>query len=149
MLTITTNNSGEAAKYFFDTIQRQIETDGKIIIALKGDLGAGKTTLVQEFCKLCNVQGIVTSPTFPIMNVYDGDVNQQKVVIHHFDWYRLDSLADLGVINLKMIFSQSGIFFIEWPEKLPEVLGEYEHYILSIDIEGESRTYTLDQRKLT
>ncbi|HEY1041733.1 MAG TPA: tRNA (adenosine(37)-N6)-threonylcarbamoyltransferase complex ATPase subunit type 1 TsaE [Candidatus Paceibacterota bacterium] len=145
MLTITTNNSGEAAKYFFDTIQHQVETDGKVIIALKGDLGAGKTTLVQEFCKMCGVQDVVTSPTFPIMNVYEGEINEQKTVIHHFDWYRLDSMADLGVINLPMILSQLGIFFIEWPEKLPEVLGDYEHYVLSIDIEGESRIYNLEK----
>lgn len=143
-MNITTKNPQEAAEELFKVIHREYEEEGTSIVALKGDLGAGKTTFVQEFCKLYGVQDEVISPTFPIMNVYEGQYNQQEVLIRHFDWYRLDSPADLGVINLDQILSQKGVFFIEWPEKLPEILGNYEHFVITIENSEDGRNYSIE-----
>ncbi|NLB88391.1 MAG: tRNA (adenosine(37)-N6)-threonylcarbamoyltransferase complex ATPase subunit type 1 TsaE [Syntrophomonadaceae bacterium] len=79
------------------------------VIYLIGDLGAGKTTMVQGIAKGLNYEGRVTSPTFTIMNIYPT-----KPEIYHYDFYRLgeDEFEDLG---LEDYLERDGIAIIEWP----------------------------------
>ena len=90
------------------------------VVCLEGGLGAGKTLFVQSMARTLGVQGEVTSPTFNLMNIYEG-----FCPIVHFDLYRLtteEELEDIGFYEY--IDSPEGIVFIEWAEKFPEALPE-------------------------
>ncbi|GIV26968.1 MAG: hypothetical protein KatS3mg027_0782 [Bacteroidia bacterium] len=85
----------------------------KRIFLLKGNLGAGKTTFVQAFCKMLNCSEHVTSPTFSILNIYHDD---KKNPIYHFDLYRLKSLYELKDIGFEDYLYSGNYCFIEWPD---------------------------------
>jgi tRNA threonylcarbamoyladenosine biosynthesis protein TsaE len=102
-----------------------------MVLALNGDLGAGKTTFIKYLIRHSGNQEIVTSPTFVILNIYPG---RQK--FYHFDFYRLNSLADIeSVGGEEFIPASDGVTLIEWAEKIPEILPE--NY-LRIDIKIKS-----------
>ncbi len=105
------------------------------IITLKGDLGAGKTHFVKGAAMGLGSSDMVTSPTFTILNVYEGG----KMPIYHFDMYRLGSAAEAEELGFNEYFDAStldGVTIVEWPENVKGLLrGEH----LSIEIEkGES-----------
>ena len=90
------------------------------VICLEGVLGAGKTLFVQSMARTLGVQGEVTSPTFNLMNIYEG-----FCPIVHFDLYRLNTeeeLEDIGFYEYTDF--PDGIVFIEWAEKFPESLPD-------------------------
>ena len=90
------------------------------VICLQGTLGAGKTLFVQSMARTLGVQGEVTSPTFNLMNIYEG-----FCPIVHFDLYRLNSVEELEDIGFyEYTDFPDGIVFIEWAEKFPKALPE-------------------------
>ena len=91
-----------------------------IIVVLQGDLGSGKTTFVQGFCRALGVKHGVTSPTFIIMRAHN--IRGEKR-IHHFDLYRIQKLKDILALGFKKIISNpENIVLIEWPEKIKKLL---------------------------
>ena len=83
------------------------------IICLAGPLGAGKTVFAQGFARGIGYSGRVTSPTFTIMQIYEGG----RLPIYHFDLYRLDGgIEDLEGIGYEDYFYANGVCLIEWPE---------------------------------
>lgn len=93
-------------------------TVGKgVIILLKGDLGAGKTHFVKGFAKGIGYQGTVTSPTFTLLNIYNGG----KFPVYHFDMYRLSSSEEANELGFEEYFdlkTLDGITIVEWPENV-------------------------------
>jgi tRNA threonylcarbamoyladenosine biosynthesis protein TsaE len=81
--------------------------------AFHAPMGAGKTTLITALCKLLGVQDRVNSPTFAIMNEYQG----LGKVIYHMDWYRLENDGEARRAGVEMAIEDSDYCFIEWPEK--------------------------------
>lgn len=99
--------------------------DGSVI-ALRGDLGAGKTHFVQGVAQGLGITAVVVSPTFTIMNYYEN-----AIPLEHFDFYRLedeDELDDLGFDD----YMGSGVAIIEWSEKFPDRIPDTAA-IVSID----------------
>ncbi|MEX0912943.1 MAG: tRNA (adenosine(37)-N6)-threonylcarbamoyltransferase complex ATPase subunit type 1 TsaE [Candidatus Paceibacterota bacterium] len=91
------------------------------VVALHGDLGAGKTTFVQTVGQSLQVKEDITSPTFVVMKKYDIDKTGQKLI--HIDAYRIESAEELSVLNLEEEISQpENIIFIEWAERVAELL---------------------------
>jgi tRNA threonylcarbamoyl adenosine modification protein YjeE len=86
------------------------------VVALSGPLGAGKTTLVRELVALLGLDPArVTSPTFSLVNVYEG----RTLTAYHVDLYRAEGEADLAGIDLEeFLYAPAAITFVEWPEKL-------------------------------
>lgn len=113
-------NLPDAARSFLE------KNRDKKIFAFYGDLGAGKTTFIKALCNELNVIDIVSSPTFSIINEYQ---NEQGVVIYHMDFYRLDKLEDALEIGLEDYFSTENYCFIEWPEKIDELLPTQTTYV--------------------
>lgn len=108
------------------------------VICLNGDLGAGKTLFVQNLAKALGVQGDITSPTFNLMNIYEG-----KISIFHFDLYRLEQEYELEEIGFyDYVEEPEGLVLIEWAEKFMDCLPE--NYI-SLEIQ---RTEQEQQRIL-
>lgn len=87
-----------------------------LFIALTGDLGAGKTHFVQGLAKGMGIGGIVQSPTFTIMNYYDG-----ALPLKHFDFYRLSDEEELYGIGWDE-YSAGGVTVVEWAEKFPRLI---------------------------
>ena len=81
--------------------------------AFHAPMGSGKTTLITALCKILGVQDRVNSPTFAIMNEYQG----LGKVIYHMDWYRLENDGDARRAGVEMAMADSDYCFIEWPEK--------------------------------
>ena len=86
---------------------------GYRIFLLSGDLGAGKTTLVQSIARKLQVEESVSSPTFSLVNAYESS---KAGVIYHMDFYRLEKSSDLQQIGLEEYLESGQVCFIEWPE---------------------------------
>lgn len=85
-----------------------------LFLALIGDLGTGKTHFVQGLAKGMGIDGPVTSPTFNIMNLYDGGLT-------HFDFYRLNDVEELYQIGWDE-YSAGGVVVAEWADLFPDVI---------------------------
>ncbi|HRH38127.1 MAG TPA: tRNA (adenosine(37)-N6)-threonylcarbamoyltransferase complex ATPase subunit type 1 TsaE [Flavobacteriales bacterium] len=91
------------------------------VFALKGDLGAGKTTLIKGFCAALGVDDHTSSPSFAIVNEYrtaEGDP------LYHFDLYRLRNPNELREIGFEEYVDSGSYCFIEWPELAEDILPE-------------------------
>jgi tRNA threonylcarbamoyladenosine biosynthesis protein TsaE len=95
---------------------RQI--DPPLTITLDGDLGAGKTTLVQAICRGYGVTEEVTSPTFALVHTYDAP----KSPVHHIDLYRLSQMKDLQNIGWDDLVQSDALLLIEWPDRAGQLL---------------------------
>ena len=95
------------------------KSEGLSVWLLKGDLGAGKTTLVKQIVKQFGVEGTVASPTFSIVNQYDATDGK---VLYHFDLYRLKNELEAFDIGLEDYLTSGNLCLIEWPEKLEKLL---------------------------
>ncbi len=106
------------------------------ILALSGDLGAGKTTFTQGFIKALGVKHHVTSPTFLIVRRYPlgslkSKVESRKFLnAYHFDLYRIHSVGELISLNFKKILNDpQNIVLLEWPERIGKSLPKSAHWI--------------------
>ena len=115
----------------------QFAGQGKIFL-FYGDMGAGKTTFIKSLCECLGAKENVTSPTFSIVNEYQGDTNK----IYHFDFYRLKKQDEALDMGYEEYFYSGDYCFIEWPEKIDGLLPP--HYI-RVDIAVLSN----NQRMLT
>ena len=86
-------------------------------VALDGDLGAGKTCMIQGICRGLQVSDWVNSPTFILINEYTGHLDGVAVPIYHFDLYRIRSTVDLEELGADEYFSGGGICLVEWANK--------------------------------
>ena len=112
------------------------EKIGKIInpgsvIALCGDLGSGKTVFAQGLAKGLGIKSIVTSPTFVIINEYEG-----RLPFYHIDTYRLLSPEDMQNLGYEEYFYGDGVTAIEWAQRIEELLPE-EYLRLDFRVLGE------------
>ena len=111
------------------------------IFLFYGEMGAGKTTLIKALCENLGVTEPVTSPTFSIVNEYISASHK----IFHFDFYRLKNQNEALDMGYEEYFYSDAYCFVEWPEKIPDLLPP--HYIsVSIQVTGEnSREITLEK----
>ena len=89
------------------------------VVGLAGDLGAGKTRLVQGAADALGVDGPVLSPTFMLVREYDGDPP-----IHHVDAYRLSGPLELEDLGLEDVLSPDAIVFVEWADRVAAALPD-------------------------
>ena len=116
----------KASKFIF-------ENSNSKIILFEGDLGTGKTTLIKNLC--CELGSIdnVSSPTFPILNIYDN----KKIKIYHADLYRVENLKDLNEIGFFDIVNTNDWLFVEWPKKIIDLIDK-PFSIVNINIQDEN-----------
>ncbi len=95
------------------------QVGGGDIIALTADLGGGKTTLTQGICAGLHVCDYVTSPTFTLIQEYQG-----VIPVVHFDFYRLHSVEEIENLGLDMYFNPQTLSIIEWAERGESLLPE-------------------------
>ena len=101
-----------------------------MVITLKGDLGAGKTTFTKGIGKGLGIKKAISSPTFTIMKIYQGNMP-----LYHIDAYRLEEhFQDLG---FEEYVNGDGLCVVEWADFIEEILPK-ERLAISIDYEGDS-----------
>jgi tRNA threonylcarbamoyladenosine biosynthesis protein TsaE len=106
-----------ATEAFAKQLARQPEL-AHAFIALHGDLGAGKTTLVRHLLRALGVQGRVKSPTYAVVEPYE----LPGLNIWHFDFYRFGDAREWEDAGFRDIFASPGLKLAEWPEKAAQVL---------------------------
>ena len=95
------------------------------VIALVGDLGAGKTHWTKGFVAGIGSPAEVTSPTFGLVHEYPGG----RLTVFHLDFYRLDSPEELIEIGWDELLEADGVIIAEWADKFPELLPEHTVWI--------------------
>ena len=105
------------------------------IASFKGNLGAGKTTLIKEICKELGSEDIVQSPTFSIINSYSSG----KGDIFHIDAYRIESIHEALDIGMEEYFAGENYVFLEWPSKIDSILPD-EIVNFEITLDGQQRS---------
>ncbi len=99
------------------------------IFYLTGDLGSGKTTLVQKICKILGSKDTIVSPSFALVNIYDSKVGD----IYHIDLYRLNDIEEIINLGIEDYLYNSNYCFVEWPQLLKNISPEL-YYEININI---------------
>ena len=118
-----------------EVAQQIIANNPKKVILFHGEMGVGKTTLIKQLCKTLGVTGATSSPTFSLVNEYEANDSQ---LVYHFDFYRLnkeEEALDMGVDD----YLYSGNWcFIEWAEKIPNLIPEV-HSVINISLLADGK----------
>lgn len=119
-------------------LKESLQGERPIVLALKGELGAGKTTFVKFLAQELGIEEIVTSPTFLLMRVLKLPKKKHKITrLVHIDAYRIELAEELFDLGLKDILKdERSVIVIEWPEKLSDYLPPQTIYI-EFEITGE------------
>jgi tRNA threonylcarbamoyladenosine biosynthesis protein TsaE len=130
------NSLDAAAQFIIDTSPNQS------FYTFKGEMGVGKTTLIQAMAKRFGSQDNVTSPTFSLVNEYAAEEGERNI-IYHFDFYRIKSLEEVYDIGYEEYFYSNQFCFIEWPDKIERLLPENYIEIRISRIAGDENTREL------
>lgn len=127
------------------TIAKQIiaicEKSNLKVVAFYGGMGAGKTTLIKEIGKVLDVEDIVLSPTFAIVNEYQtGSGN----LMFHFDFYRITKEIEAVEVGSLEYFASGHYCFIEWSENIPNLLPEHFIKVSISELENHQRKIVLN-----
>lgn len=111
-----------------------------VLIELRGDLGAGKTTFVRHLLAALGVQGRIKSPTYAVVEPYTLDNGSN---IWHFDFYRFNDPREWEEAGFRDIFASPGLKLVEWPDKAGEYLPPSD-LVLAIEVaDDDTRQVTL------
>jgi tRNA threonylcarbamoyladenosine biosynthesis protein TsaE len=134
MTTIDSNSPDDTAQ-LGERIGRALVAGD--VVALTGELGAGKTAFVQGLARGLGVRGRVASPTFTIVNEHEG-----AIPLFHVDFYRLEHAAELINIGFDDYFERGGVVVVEWAERYAGSLP-VERLDVRIEVTGpESRRFS-------
>lgn len=111
------------------------------VFAFRGDMGAGKTTFITAICKHLKVEDTINSPTFAIVNEYRSESAE---LIYHFDFYRINKIEEAFDFGYEDYFYSGSLCFIEWPERIADLLPN-DAVNVNIQVkEDGSRLVTID-----
>ncbi|MBQ4917446.1 MAG: tRNA (adenosine(37)-N6)-threonylcarbamoyltransferase complex ATPase subunit type 1 TsaE [Muribaculaceae bacterium] len=125
----------EAAKEFM------AEMGDYTVFAFNGEMGAGKTTFIKALCQELGVEDVTNSPSFAIINEYRSDTTAE--LIYHFDCYRLENEMEAEEIGVEDYFYSGALCFIEWPERITDLLPDDTVEVDVVEEEDGTRTITL------
>jgi len=108
------------------------------VVALSGELGAGKTCFIQGLARGLGVERTPTSPTFVLINQYAG-----RVPVYHVDAYRTESLTELLDLGLRELFGGPGVTVVEWADKLMPLLPADTMHVHIAGVGDEPREITI------
>ncbi|SRX73843.1 tRNA (adenosine(37)-N6)-threonylcarbamoyltransferase complex ATPase subunit type 1 TsaE [Aequorivita antarctica] len=131
-ITYTQNEISEVAEQI-------LTASASNIFLLYGEMGVGKTTLIKEIVRQLGVLELSGSPSFSIVNEYEA----KDGVVYHFDFYRITNIEEAYDIGVEDYFYSGNFIFIEWPEKIIELLPESANSIYIIKNNNGSRTLKL------
>ena len=112
----------------------------RTVVAFRGGMGAGKTTLIREIVAALGSADTVTSPTFAIVNQYKAG----KERIHHFDFYRINDQREAYDFGYEEYFYSGDLCLVEWPEKIEQLLPENTMNVRITADSDTARTFEID-----
>ena len=114
-----------------DTVAEAVinSLDGRTVVAFDAPMGAGKTTLISRIAALLGAEDSVTSPTFAIVNQYEGTEH----TIYHFDMYRIERVEEALDFGSEEYLSSGDLCLVEWPEKIEPLLPD-DTMVVKIEI---------------
>ena len=141
--TILFTSSVEETEAVGASLAKEIQSDPALpsFVALRGDLGVGKTAFVRGFVSVFSPASTVRSPTFSLVNEY----RSAKTPVFHFDLYRIEDEDDLASIGYDDYLTRNGICLVEWSEKIPEALPK-NRFVVTLEKDDTSLP---DHRKIT
>ena len=89
------------------------------IVALNGDLGAGKTSISKGIARALGIKDVITSPTYTIVSEYEGNIP-----LYHMDMYRIDGIEEFELLGVDELLFGQGVSLIEWSERIAEYLPD-------------------------
>ena len=114
-----------------------------LIIALSGDLGAGKTAFVQGFAEGLKITDKIISPTFVLAR--EHKIPNTNQTLHHIDLYRLEENTDIKTLGIEdLLKDENNIVLIEWADKIKNLLPKTSVYINIEKLKGDSRKITIE-----
>lgn len=119
--------------------------EGAVVLALTGDLGAGKTAFVKAVAKELGITEHITSPTFVIMKTYNLQPTAHSGFksLTHIDAYRLESAHELEVLGWnELLADPDALIAIEWPEKVPGTIPNNAHHFSFEHVDETTRKIT-------
>ena len=126
-----------------DNVAEQIisSLDGRKVVLFRGGMGAGKTTLISRIVAQLGAEDTVTSPTFALVNEYEG---ADKMLIYHFDFYRIDKVEEVFDLGYEEYFYSGDLCLVEWPEKIEALIPD-DVMTVKIEVEDDGqRIFTID-----
>jgi tRNA threonylcarbamoyladenosine biosynthesis protein TsaE len=108
------------------------------LVELRGDLGAGKTTLVRHVLQALGVQGRIKSPTYAVVEPYTVD----GLPIWHFDFYRFNDPQEWEDAGFRDIFASPGLKLVEWPDKAGSALPPADLQVDMVLLDDDARRIT-------
>jgi len=112
------------------------------IWVFKGEMGAGKTTLIKEVGKVFGIDELISSPTFSLVNEYQNNLGE---IFYHFDFYRIDDPSEIFEVGIDEYFYSGHYCWIEWAERISEYIPESFMLIKIETDEGGGRKITIHQ----
>ncbi|MEG2315632.1 MAG: tRNA (adenosine(37)-N6)-threonylcarbamoyltransferase complex ATPase subunit type 1 TsaE [Clostridia bacterium] len=109
------------------------------VLLLLGDMGAGKSELTRGIARGLGITGYVTSPTFTIMQLHDTG----RLPLYHFDWYRLNSAAELYELSMDEYLYGEGVAVVEWPSRAEDAIPETNLQITLTPVGEDERLIAL------
>jgi tRNA threonylcarbamoyladenosine biosynthesis protein TsaE len=109
------------------------------VFAFYGEMGAGKTTLIKALCRELGSRDVVSSPTFALVNEYD---DAQGNPIYHFDFYRIKKIEEVFDMGFEEYVYSGNYCFLEWPERMSELLPESYVYVSIKPLDEMTRKIT-------
>ena len=115
--------------------------NGRNVVAFFAPMGAGKTTLISAIMERMGSQDTVTSPTFALVNQY---YTESEEPVYHFDFYRINSLAEAFDMGYEEYFYSGDLCLVEWPEKIEQLLPEDTMVVKIEIIDPTTRRFIID-----
>ena len=135
MATFTSNSVAETIAFAREWSQSLLPND---VVALVGDLGAGKTHFVKGLLQGFESAEEATSPTFTLIHEYRSG----RLPVFHFDFYRLNRQSEIGEIGFDEYLDEGGIAVIEWADRFPQVLPARTRWLRIEAVSEAERTIT-------
>ena len=111
------------------------------LLALDAEMGSGKTTLIRALLQEAQIAHFEGSPTYAIVQNYESP---SKGKVYHLDCYRIENERDLAQLGLDELFEENAYFFVEWPDKIENILPEHANWLyIRCEPEGELREIVL------
>lgn len=113
-----------------EVAQKILDEKPNKVILFHGEMGVGKTTLIKQLCRNLGVIDATSSPTFSLVNEYETTTNQ---LVYHFDFYRLNKETEALDMGIDDYLYSGNWCFIEWAEKIPNLIPE-SHSVITISL---------------